>query len=743
MSATLGEPVGATVGYRVRLETRVSARTRIEVVTEGVFTRMILDDPGLEGVAGVLFDEFHERSLDADLGLAFARDSQQVLREDLRLLVMSATLDGARIATLLGGAPVVESQGRAFPVETRYLGRDVRAPVDEAMARAIQRALAAEPGGLLAFLPGQGEILRTAQRLAGAVGEDVDVWPLYGQLDAADQDRAIAPAPPGRRKVVLATSIAQTSLTLEGVRVVVDSGLSRIPRWDTATGLTRLVTVPVSRASADQRRGRAGRTAPGVCWRLWDEAQTRGLSPWDTPQILESDLSRLALDLARWGASDPADLALLDRPPAGAMAQARRLLADLGALDGEGRLTPRGQALGRLPLPPRLASLVLAGAQAGAGQRAARMAAVLAEPGLGGRDTDISHRLEAAARDRSPRIRAALAQAQRWAEEAGAPGRAASRPGDGELLARAFPDRIARAAGPAGEFQLANGRRARLDAADPLAREPWLAVAELAGGESRDRIVLAAPLDIEALRTGAPELFRIEDRLTTSPSGARRAQRLVRLGDLIVEARDIAPDAALVLKDLLDEVRRAGLDVLPWSEATLGLRRRVAFLRQADAQWPDLSDGALIEVLEEWLAPLLQGRSRLADVDPGAVDQALRGRLPWALLSRLDTEAPARWVTPAGASHAIDYDGEGGPRVRVRVQELFGLATHPTVAGAPLALVLLSPAHREIQVVRDLPAFWAGSWADMRKDMRGRYPKHPWPEDPAAALPTTRAKPRA
>jgi ATP-dependent helicase HrpB len=744
MSSMLGEPVGGTVGYRVRLESRVSARTRIEVVTEGVFTRMILDDPGLDGVAAVLFDEFHERSLDADLGLAFARDAQRFLREDLRLLVMSATLDGAKIAALLDDAPMVESLGRAFPVETRYLGRDQRASIDEQMARAIGRALEAEAGGVLAFFPGQGEILRTADRLREMLGErPVDIHPLYGALEPGDQDRAIAPAPSGRRKVVLATSIAQTSLTLENVRLVVDSGWARVPRFDPGSGVTRLATVRASRATADQRRGRAGRTAPGVCWRLWDEAETRGLPPFDRPEILEADLSRLMLDVALWGAASDLDaLALLDRPPAGAIAEARRLLQALRALDDEGRLTPHGAALARLPLSPRLANLVLAGGEAGAGGRASLLAAILSEGRRRGRETEIGHLADALRRDRSPAGRAVVTQAERWARLAPA-GQADRSPDDGLLLARAFPDRIGRARGAPGEYQLASGRGARLEPTDPLAREPWLVAAELAGGGAHDRIALAARLDIEALRAWAPDLFATEDRLAQSPSGAHRAQRIVRLGELVVQTSEIQADPALVRQALLEEVRRQGASVLPWGHEAQRLRTRVAFLRGRDEAWPDLSDAGLTARIDDWLAPLLAGRTSLGALDEAELEAALKGLIPWDLLRRLEAEAPARWTAPTGSAHAIDYEAEGGPRVRVRVQELFGLRSHPTVAGQPLALALLSPAHREIQVTRDLPGFWTGSWADVRKDMRGRYPKHPWPEDPANAPPTTRAKPRS
>ena len=744
MASTLGERVGDTVGYRVRLDSKVSARTRIEVVTEGVFTRMILDDPGLNGVAGVLFDEFHERSLDADLGLAFARDSQSLLREDLRLLVMSATLDGARVSRLLGDAPVVESKGRMFPVETRYLGRDPRAPIEDQVVRAVQRALSEETGGVLVFLPGQGEILRTAQRLAERVRDpSVDIDPLYGALDARDQDRAIQPSEPGRRKVVLATSIAETSLTIEGIRVVIDAGLARVPRFDPASGLTRLVTVRVSQASADQRRGRAGRTQSGGCYRLWDEPETRALIPFERPEILETDLSRVALDLARWGARDAAGLAFLDPPPAAAMAEARALLTRLEALDAAGGLTPHGRRMSELPLPPRLAHMVINGAQRGQGARAARIAAVILERGLGGRSADLSARVDDLARDRSPRARDALALSDRWARLAG--GGTSGRGGDdGLLLATAFPERIAKARGKPGEFQLASGRGAFLDPADAMAREPWLAVAELGGGEARDRILLAARLDEEALRAAFQDQMTREEQLETGPSGLRAKQTL-RLGRLVVEERLIAnPDRKLIEAALLDEVRRRGLSAVPLGEASQALRARVAFLRAADPGWPDLTDEGLLASLGDWLAPLLSGKSSLSGLGDGALEGALRTLFPWDLQRRLDAEAPARWTAPTGSSFRIDYAAEGGPRVDVRVQEMFGLAAHPTVGrGTPLTLALLSPAHRPIQMTRDLPGFWKGSWADVRKDMRGRYPKHPWPEDPAAAAPTTRAKPRS
>ena len=758
MATTLGEPVGQTVGFRVRMQSKVSAATRIEVVTEGVFTRMILADPELAGVACVIFDEFHERSLDADLGLALARDAQGLLREDLRILVMSATLDGAAVARLLGEAPVIESLGRAFPVETRYLGRDAAVRIEDQAARAVERALAAETGSLLVFLPGQGEIVRTAERLAERHRTGVVIAPLYGALDPRDQDRAIAPAPPGTRKVVLATSIAETSLTIQGVRVVIDGGLARVPRFDPASGLTRLATVRVSRAAADQRRGRAGRTEPGVCYRLWDEAETRALPAYADPEIRDADLSGLALDLARWGAKDAQGLAFLDPPPIAAFAEARALLIRLEALDRDGLLTAHGRALSDMPLPPRLAHMVLKAAATGQAPRAARIAALVTERNLGGRDADLRHRLEALDRDRSPRARDAKALAERWAAQtrsspvAKTTGEVSAKPtegasetplSDGLLLAFAYPERIARARGPQGEFQLVSGRGAFLEPTDALARETWLAVAELGGGERRDRILMAAPLDEAELITAFAAQLTTEDRLEESGAGRLRSLRLTRLGRLVVrESVDDDPDPALLAAALAQRVRAEGVGVLPWGEGATALRSRVALLRERDPAWPDLSDAALAAALDDWLTPLLTGVRALAALKPDALEAALRGLIPWDLQRRLDALAPARWTAPTGNAFAVDYGAPAGPRVDVRVQEVYGLAQHPTVAGVPLTLSLLSPAHRPIQTTQDLPGFWKGSWKDVRSDLRGRYPKHLWPEDPASAEPTARAKPR-
>jgi len=739
MAATLEEVTGETVGYRTRLQSRIGPRTRIEVITEGVFTRMILDDPGLEGVGAVLFDEFHERSLDADLGLALARESQGLLREDLRLLVMSATLDIGGVSRLLNGAPVIEAEGRMFPVETRYLDRNPVERIEDAVARAVMQALGEEGGSVLVFLPGQGEIHRTAQRLAERVRDPaVDVVPLYGALDRETQDRAIQPAVAGRRKVVLATSVAETSLTIEGVRVVIDGGLSRVPRFEPASGLTRLATVKVSRSSAEQRRGRAGRTEPGVCYRLWDQAATRGLVPHQRPEILEADLTGFALDLARWGARTTEGLALLDQPPAGAFAEARKALARLGALDGFGGLTAHGRRMTRVPLPPRLAHMVAAASDAGDAMLGARIAAVLSEPGLGGNDVDLRERLRGLERDRSPRARDAIKLAERWARAAG--GGQGGVADVGALLAEAFPERVAKARGKPGEVLLASGRGAFLDPTDALACEPWLAVAELGGGDARDRIRLAVPVDPAALE----HRIEVEDRLAREPSGRMTLRRVRRMGAITVDERIVgAPDRATITAALRAEVGRDGLAGLRWGERASGLRARLAFAAGLEDGWPDVSEAGLTAARETWLWPLLETVQGLEQIDDAALEAGLRALVPWDRQRALDELAPARLATPLGSA-AIDYAAEGGPRVDIRVQELFGTTTHPTVGRGriPLTLALLSPARRPVQVTKDLPGFWAGSWAVVRSEMRGRYPRHPWPEDPTKAEATSRAKPR-
>ena len=752
MAHTLGERVGETVGLRVRFGSKVSRQTRIEIVTEGIFTRLILDDPMLGGVAAVLFDEFHERSLDADLGLALARDAQQGLREDLRLLVMSATIDAARIARLLDDAPVIESEGRAFAVETRYVGRDTR-PIEPQLADTIARAMRADAGSLLAFLPGAAEIRRTQTQLENRVDASTDVVALYGALGGEEQDRAIAPAAPDRRKIVLATSIAETSITIEGVRIVVDCGLARVPRYEPDVGVTRLETVRVSRAAADQRRGRAGRTEPGVCYRLWDEPQTAALEPYARPEILAADLSSFALDLAAWG-SGPEPLAFLDQPPRPAMTEAKALLAALGAIDGDGRITDEGRHLRRLPLPPRLARMVVDAAGEGAARIAAEIAAIIGERGLGGDDVDLRERLAALRRDRSQRGRDARAMAERWAGIATptpSP-RAEDKSSVGALIALAYPERIAKSrGGGGGAFLLANGRGANIDAASALAREPYLAVAELAGSAAAGRILSAAPIglaEIEARFAGRIDVR--EEIAFDAASMSLRGRKSRRLGAIALAEMPMPIAAGDETANILaDGIAKVGIDRLPWTKALQQWRDRVMFLRTSEGQapnneWPDVSDAALAETARDWLAPSLAGKIALGEIAADEFAAALTNHLPWPLPRRLDAEAPTHFEAPTGSRVPIDYAADGGPKIAIRVQELFGLNRHPTIAGGriPLVIEFLSPAHRPVQTTRDLPGFWRGSYAAVRAEMRGRYPKHPWPDDPLAAPATRRAKPR-
>jgi ATP-dependent helicase HrpB len=750
MASTLGEEVGETIGLRVRMESKVSARTRIEVVTEGVFTRMILDDPTLGGVCAVLFDEFHERSLDADLGLALALDTHGALREDLRLLVMSATLDGARVASLMRQAPLIESEGRAFPVETRYVGRDPRARVEEEVAKATVRALAGDQGSILVFLPGQGEIMRTAALLEARVKDpNIDIAPLYGAMDRAAQDRAVLPAPRGRRKVVLATSIAETSLTIEGVRIVIDSGLSRVPRYEPDIGVTRLETKRVSKAGADQRRGRAGRTEPGVCYRLWEEGANGALTPFARPEILSADLSGFLLDLAAWGVNDPSRLAFLDAPPASALAEARGLLTTIGAIDSTGRITEEGEAIARLPLPPRLARMTLSAARQGDADLAGRIAVMLTERGLGGDGVDLVSRLDHFTRDRSPRAEDARRLAwslSRQARQLVGPAADQSGADVGPLLACAFPERVAKARSKRGEFLMANGRAGAVEPHDILSGEPYLAIGEIVGRAAAARILLAAPLTLEQIEGVAGGVIEtLEEVVFDAHSASLRARRRRRLGALTLSEQNLpvpADDASAAA--LTAGILELGVGRLPWSKALRQWRDRVLFLRRTgDVEWPDVSDQAL-EADAVWLAPYLVGKTSLADFSSEDFSEALRAVLPYGLMRRLDSEAPTHFIAPTGSAIPVDYEAEGGPAIALRVQELFGLATHPSLAGGHVALTLhlLSPAHRPIQITRDLPGFWRGSWSAVRADLRGRYPRHSWPENPAAAAPTSRAKPR-
>ena len=753
-----GEAIGGTVGFRVRLQSAVGPRTRIEFLTEGLFARRILADPGLDGVAAVLFDEFHERSLDADLGMALALDVQRHLRDDLRILAMSATLDGARVAKLMGDAPLIRSEGRLFDIETRYRGREPRQPIEPQVADTVLKALDAERGGILVFLPGAGEIRRVERLLAERIADpDVILAPLYGAMEGGEQDRAIAPAPRGKRKIVLATSIAETSLTIDGVRVVVDSGLARVPRYDPAKGMTELATVRVSRAAADQRRGRAGRTEPGICYRLWDEAETRALEPFGRPEILETDLASLALTLAEWGTTDPGDLAWLDPPPKAGFAAARELLTGLDALDAQGRITAHGKALARLPLPPRLAHMVRVAAEQGEGALGAEIALLLTERGLGGNDSDLRHRLSLFARDQSTRARDARRLAENW-QRLASPEAARldiERPRDpartGALLALAYPDRVAQGrSGKRGEYLLANGRGGRLEATDSLASEPYLAVAEIAGEAASARILLAAPIsEIEIERDFAAHIETREEILFDPQTQGVKARRLRRFGQIVLdETRLDRPDAEAVAKALIEGLRGLGIAALPWSDAHRQWRARVEFMRAQDRDiagtedWPDLSDAALQASLEDWLGPFLAGRRSLDEIDAPLLSHALETMLTPEQQRRLKRMAPTHLLLPTGREAAIDYGADGGPTLSVKLQELFGLAQHPSLAEGrvPITLALLSPAGRPVQVTRDLPGFWRGSYKAVRAEMRGRYPKHPWPEDPLTAAPTARAK---
>jgi ATP-dependent helicase HrpB len=756
MAHSLSEAVGQRIGLRARMVSKAGPKTRIEVVTEGVFTRMILDDPELSGVGAVLFDEFHERSLDADLGLALALDCQRDLRDDLRILAMSATLDGARVAQLLGDAPVITSEGRAFPVETRYLGRDANARLEDQVADAVMRALRAEPGSILVFLPGQGEIRRVEERLKARLSDPAIVLaPLYGAMDIKAQDLALEPAPNGLRKVVLATSIAETSITIEGVRVVIDGGLARVPRFEPDVGVTRLETVRVSRAAADQRRGRAGRIEPGVCYRLWDEPQTQSLPAFAEPEIRSADLAALLLDCAEWGTTDPRSLTWLDPPSAAAIDAAREELAELEALDADGRITAIGRRLRSLPLPPRLARMTIAAAEFDQAEEAADIAAVIVERGLGGTDADLAHRLEAFRRDRSRRAGDMRKLAAGWARMASA-GRPAPKSGEdapredlsiARLLALAFPDRIGKARGAPGQFLLANGRGANLDATHPLARSPFLVAAELSGTAASTRILLAAAADEADILAAAGKRIRERDEIEFEPGAAAlRARRVRRLDAIVLANEPRAVTASEETARLLAEgIAKLGLGRLPWSKAQIQLRDRVGFLAAAgENNWPDLTDAALSKTVSEWLAPFLPGKTKLSEIGADDLGAALDTLLPWTLKRRLEEEAPTHFEAPTGNRHAIDYETAGAPALHIRVQELFGLTRHPSIANGklPLTLHLLSPAHRPIQITRDLPGFWKGSWAAVKTEMKGRYPRHPWPDDPASATATTRAKPR-
>lgn len=777
MSRLLGEEVGRTVGYRVRHESRVGAQTRIEVITEGILTRLVQDDPSLEGVAAVLFDEFHERHLTADLGLALTLDARAALRPDLRILVMSATLEASGVARLLGDAPVIASAGRAFPVETRWRPQRERVPLAAGVAHAVREAWNDTEGDVLVFLPGLAEIERARSALEGSAElAGAEVLALHGSLSLPEQDRVLRRTG-GRRRVVLSTAIAETSVTLPDVRVVVDAGLARVPRFAARSGMTRLETTRVSRASADQRRGRAGRTAPGICIRLWDEGTHAQLLERAVPEILDADLAPLALELACAGIADAAQLRWMDAPPAGALAAGRTLLTELGALGADGRVTAHGTAMAALGIAPRLAHLVLAGDAQGDGRVACELAALLAERDVLRReatelDADLRSRLAAlhdprahpeADRGRLERVRQDAQALHRALGREDASRRDARGRGDGAgsaplaapdptlvgaLLAHAFPDRIAmRRSGAEPRYLLRNGRGARLRDGDPLGREPFLVVADLDGDSAESRIWLAAPLDEEAVRAAAAGAIGTERVVRWDARSARVvALERERLGALVLrerELREVAPEE--IAAALLDAVRAAGLSLLTWSPAARALRERLAFAHGVEPdRFPDVSDAALLESLEAWLTPTLAGVRRLVDLARADLAGAMLAWLPWEARARLDRVAPSHIEVPSGSRIAVDYTAPAEPVLAVRLQEVFGLTETPRVGDGRVALTLhlLSPAHRPVQVTRDLASFWRTGYFDVRRDLKGRYPRHPWPDDPLTAPATRRAKPR-
>jgi ATP-dependent helicase HrpB len=759
MASQAGEPVGRTFGYATRMDSKRSAATRLTVVTEGIFVNRIQADPELAGVSAVLFDEVHERSLDSDFGLALALDAQAALRPDLRLVAMSATLDGARFSALMGDAVVIESKGRSHPLTVKHLGRAAESRIEDAVAAACRIALREEAGGVLAFLPGVAEIERVAERLGAVPG--VALHRLHGSLAPGEQRAAIAPS--DTRKLVLATSIAETSLTLDGIRVVIDSGLARRPRYDRAAGMTRLVTERASQASVTQRAGRAARQAPGVAYRLWEEAATAGLPRYDPPEILEADLSALTLDCALWGVRDPRELRWLDPPPAAAVAEAHARLTALGALE-DGRPTAHGRAIAALPLPPRLGHMLVRAGELGLASTAAEVAVLLGERGLGGQDADLETRLRRWRTERGGRAEGARKLAERWSRLAPLPraGGAGGGPvaearskltsppptppasGRGEevgtCIALAFPDRVSRRRDSSGEtWASVGGRGFRLDSTSSLARSEWLAVAETAGMAAGARILSAAPIDRATIEALFGDRIETQRAVTFDPAtGGVTATRETRLGAVrLSSGQDSAADPDEIAAALLEGVRTCGLGLLPWSDTAIALRARAAFARVGN-----LDDAALVARLDDWLPPLLAGKRRLDAIDPGELTQALHTLIGWDAMRMIDARAPARLDTPAGSSHAIDYAAEGGPRVDLRPQALFGMREHPCVGQpeVPLVLSLTSPAGRPIQTTRDLPGFWAGSWTAVAKEMRGRYPRHPWPDDPASALATLRTK---
>jgi len=744
MAGELGQNPGETIGYATRLDSKIGKATQVIAMTHGVFLSRIQSDPELEGVSAVLFDEVHERSLDNDLALALALDAAKALRDDLRLLEMSATLDVDRFKRLLDNPPTIISEGKSFPLEIRYLGRDAAARIESQMAATIRAALRENEGSLLAFLPGVAEIERTADAL-GPLASDIELHKLHGGIEPAAQRKALAAPPPGKRKLVLATSIAETSVTIEGVRIVVDSGLARRPRYDRGAGLTRLVTERASQAAVTQRAGRAARQAPGVAIRLWEEAATASLPAHDPPEILEADLSSLLLSCLLWGEADPSRLPFLDPPPQSGLDEARRRLSSLGAIDNAGRVTAHGRAIAALPLEPRLAHMLIDARERGFGAAAADVAVLLTERGLGGNDPDLEVRWRRWRSDKAPRAEATRKLAAGWRRRLDVSAAVVDDHDLAKALALAYPDRVSRRRDATGEsWKSVGGRGFRLDPASSLAASQWLAVGEVAGRASGARILSAAVIDEPAVL----EMFA--DRIETShdgdfdpATGAVTPTRSRRLGAIrLASGPDPNPDPGAIETALLEGVREHGLDLLPWDERGSQLRARAAFAHRFDGSIPSLDDQMLLDRAEEWLSPMLAGRRRLGDIPSNALRGGLEGLLSYDAKRSLDRLAPPEFVSPAGSTHPIDYAAPVDPTVEVRAQALFGLAQHPTVDGGavPLVLAITSPAGRPIQTTKDLPGFWAGSWRDVAKDMRGRYPRHPWPDDPASALPTLRSK---
>ncbi|SNC61385.1 ATP-dependent helicase HrpB [Marinobacter sp. es.048] len=748
MARQLDEKPGQTVGYRTRLDTRVSGATRIEVVTEGILTRLIQADPMLEDFAAVIFDEFHERSLQADLGLALVRESQQALREDLRLLVMSATLDTAPIAKVLGDVPVISSEGRTFPVAIRYRPLPRNGRIVDQVTSVIQEALGDQTGSLLVFLPGAGEIRRVEQQLRGNLPDHVTVAPLYGNLKSEQQDQAISPAPGGQRKVVLATALAETSLTIEGVRVVIDSGQQRRAVFDPNSGMTRLVTGRVSRASAEQRKGRAGRVEPGICYRLWSESEQFRLADYTPPEILEADLAPLVLELAQWGARDAAAVAWIDEPPAAHWQQAVALLQWLDMIDSDGAITDHGKAARELGIHPRLAHMVLTGRSIGLGGPAAALAALLGErdllgPGAGADMHERIRVLYGERRDRTldvARLKAVRQSAKRLSGPAPADAPMPSETEVGRLLALAYPDRIARRRpGNAPRYQLSNGKGAVLREDDPLARHDWLVAAELDGKAREATIYLAAPVDTPDLELElAGHIHDIEEALWDDSQGRIVARRVRKLGELVLQENPLAHvEPELVQQGLINAIRKKGVESLPWTDDSRQWRGRALLLAETfpDDGWPDTSDAALLENLENWLGPFLVGMTRWSDLARIDLLAALNSLIDYPTQQKLQTLAPTHLTIPTGQRVRLDYTADNGPVLAAKLQALFGWTETPAVAGGrvPVVIHLLSPAQRPLAVTADLASFWRNAYPEVRKDMRGRYPKHPWPEDPFTA----------